>query len=232
MTTRHAIYFVPDDHSALGHFGARLFGRWPDGSSEHDTLTLPQRAARTRRVAHYGFHATLKAPFMLAKDHSEAGLLAALEAACTTWRPASLAGLEVSANASQCRLSLGRGSSAAAQRTIADIAKHCVTRFEAFRAPLTPRQRARRQPDQLDAVEREHLDRYGYPWVLDRFHFHMTLSDQLGDSADGAWLAALTREFQQCLSESPTLDRVAVCRESSPTDMMVRIAEFRLECSK
>jgi len=82
---RYAIYFVPADDSPLGVFGARLFGRWPDGTPEPDTLAVPEREERTRRVARYGFHATLKAPFALASGCTESGLVDA--AAQLLWMP-------------------------------------------------------------------------------------------------------------------------------------------------
>ncbi|MHB2165795.1 DUF1045 domain-containing protein [Alsobacter sp. R-9] len=62
------------------------------------------------------------------------------------------------------------------------VAAGCVLPLQPFRAPLSPDDRAWRRPERLDDVGRRYLDRYGYPYVLDRFRFHMTLSGSLDDA--------------------------------------------------
>jgi hypothetical protein len=47
------------------------------------------------------------------------------------------------------------------------LAADCVSAFDSFRAPLTEADRARRNPSQLTPKQREHLDRWGYPYVMD-----------------------------------------------------------------
>ena len=55
-----------------------------------------------------------------------------------------------------------------------------VTReFDSFRAPLTPQDRARRNPEKLTPRQREYLDRWGYPYVMEEFRLHMTLTGRL-----------------------------------------------------
>jgi len=69
----------------------------------------------------------------------------------------------------------------------------------------------RRNPDQLSQRQRDYLERYGYPHVLDDFHFHMTLSQQLNDSAKSAsYHTWLTELYGDTITQTPWLDRLAV----------------------
>ncbi len=43
--------------------------------------------------------------------------------------------------------------------------------------PLTEAEIARRRPDRLSPRQRELLDRWGYPHVMEEFRFHLTLTD-------------------------------------------------------
>jgi hypothetical protein len=56
------------------------------------------------------------------------------------------------------------------------LAAACVTELDLMRAPLTGAEIAKRRRGGLDTQEEQHLRNWGYPYVLDRFRFHMTLS--------------------------------------------------------
>ena len=53
--------------------------------------------------------------------------------------------------------------------------------FDRHRAPARPDDPDQRDPARLSPAEREHLERWGYPYVLDRFRFHMTLTGPLDE---------------------------------------------------
>jgi hypothetical protein len=55
-----------------------------------------------------------------------------------------------------------------------------VREFDGFRAPLTPEDRARRNPSALTPRQCDYLDRFGYPYVMEDFRFHMTLTGRIG----------------------------------------------------
>ena len=95
------------------------------------------------------------------------------------------------------------------------LAADCVSEFDAFRAPLTGADRARRNPSQLTPVQRAHLDRWGYPYVMEDFRFHMTLTGRLGDERRQPLVKLLADRFAAL--ELPTLpiDRIAVFRQES-----------------
>jgi hypothetical protein len=56
-----------------------------------------------------------------------------------------------------------------------------VQGFDDFRAPATDAELARRAPASLTPRQRELLKTWGYPYVLDEFRFHLTLTDRIPD---------------------------------------------------
>ena len=59
---------------------------------------------------------------------------------------------------------------------LSKFAGKIVQDLDPLRAPLTAKDRARRNPDGLSENQRTLLDRWGYPYVLQEFRFHMTLT--------------------------------------------------------
>jgi hypothetical protein len=59
------------------------------------------------------------------------------------------------------------------------LAADATREFDSFRAPLTSKDRARRNPDKLTPRQCEYLDRWGYPCAMEEFRFHMTLTGRL-----------------------------------------------------
>ena len=233
---RYAIYFAPAPDSALWRFGSRAVGYdaatgrdapFPD----HPFYASPSIAEWTEEPRRYGFHATLKAPFSLAEDESEQALLSAVHDFAA--RRSGILDVRLGVHALGRFLALTernrlvpmvnqvnnrlntlleeqRGEQGSEQ--INRLAADCVTAFERFRAPLSDSDRARRLKAPLTVLQKDYLDRYGYPYVLDEFRFHMTLTGALSDDARTAALAALRALYQPI--DAPTeLDAICVFRQ-------------------
>ena len=95
MFERYAIYYTFD--GVLDALGAAWLGWDITSGTEvvHPKLGSLDLSAYTKRPRKYGFHATLKAPFYLAKDAHETDLLTALETLCTTTPAAKADGLHI-----------------------------------------------------------------------------------------------------------------------------------------
>ena len=93
------------------------------------------------------------------------------------------------------------------------LAADCVSEFDSFRAPLTKADRARRNPSQLTPVQREHLDRWGYPYVMADFRFHMTLTSRLDTERRDPLLAMLTESFSAIGLQTLAIDAIALFRQ-------------------
>jgi putative phosphonate metabolism protein len=207
---RYAIYYVCAPGSDLDRFGAQLLGYdafsgeqlpFPDGVAPdwHDLTRDPRK---------YGFHATLKAPLSLAAGKTEAQLLAACETFAGKPRPIPVIRPIVDSISGFIAV-VPAGPSADLERLAAD----CVSEFDPFRAPLTAEDRARRDPSALTPRQREHLERFGYPFVMEDFRFHMTLTGRLDAERRESVLAMLRDRFSKIGLKTLAVDRIAVFRQ-------------------
>ncbi len=225
---RYAIYYAPAPDSGLHRFGAHLLGYdafsgedlpFPDGIVQ----ATPDWREQTSDPRKYGFHATLKAPMSLAPGRTEADLLAACAAFAATPRPVPVIRPIVGSIEGFIAL-----VPAEPPPELTRLAADCVSEFDSFRAPLSERDRARRNPSQLTAAQRAHLERWGYPYVMDDFRFHMTLTGRLGAERREPLMKALAERFAAL--ELPTLpvDRIAVFRQQNNAARFRIVDHWRL----
>lgn len=206
---RHAIYFAPPGNSALMRFANGWLGWDPEAGVEMArTSAIP--SAVVAGPARYGFHATLKAPFRLAAS-TDTRLLDEATATIAAAVPAFSLRLEVATIGGFVAL-----VPAAPSEPLARLEAALVTGLDHFRAPLTDREVARRRPDRLHPEERTLLDRWGYPYVLDRFRFHMTLTSGLEPAEAEELREELARELAPLLSKPMPVREV--CRFSEAAD--------------
>ncbi len=184
MAVRYAIYYAPDPASALWRFGSSVLGY--DARTGRDVpllgpdgLSIAEWHEATRAPRRYGFHATLKAPFRLSLGMREAALIDAAERIAARLPPVDLGRCEVGVVPAGPTAGFVAITPASPPDALAQLERAVVEGFEPLRAPLDPAERERRRPDALTARQRQYLDRYGYPYVLEEFAFHMTLSGLL-----------------------------------------------------
>lgn len=225
---RYAIYFAAGSGSALSRFGAELLGY--DAYSGEE-VSFPQAAMEvapdwrdiTTDPRKYGFHATLKAPIALAPGRTEAELTAACAAFAgkTRLRPFirpvvdSISGFIAVIPAEPVD-------------ALQELAADCVRAFDSFRAALTGEDRARRRPERLSERQRDYLDRWGYPYVMEEFRFHMTLTGRLDADRRGAILEMLRTRFAALGMETLVIDRIALFRQDDATARFRIIGEWTL----
>lgn len=196
---RHAVYFAPRPASALGRLGAAWLGWDAERGVDCAGLELPglprPRADLVATPRRYGFHGTLKAPFRLKEGATAAALDRAVAELAAEFEPfevrAELRGLDAF-------LALTPDDEV---QDIHAIAAACVTELDGFRAPLDPAEIARREAAGLTEREAEHLARWGYPYVLDRFTFHLTLTGALSPEDREATRDVLEAALAKVLAE-------------------------------
>ncbi|MCR8827651.1 DUF1045 domain-containing protein [Pseudosulfitobacter koreensis] len=192
MYHRYAIYVTPQPDSPLADFGAHWLG-WdsatgqPVAQPDIAGLDLP---AITAAPQPYGFHGTVKPPFRLGDKSTPDALLADLTTLCTRLAPVTLAGLELARLGGFFAL-VPRGDSAA----LADLAAEVVQRLDAHRAPPTEAEIEKRRAARLNPQQEAHLQRWGYPYVMDQFRYHMTLSGRLEADTRAPVQAALAERL-------------------------------------
>lgn len=185
---RFAIYFAPAEGSRLADLGRRWLGE--AGTEGHTPPTIPGLSAAylarlTRSPRHYGFHATLKPPFRLAPGRAGVELAQALDAFAAETPPVDLPALEVAALGRFLALVPGAPCLA-----LDSLAATCVRHFDPFRAPPPPEETLRRRAAGLSDRQDELLRRWGYPYVMEEFRFHLTLTGPIDDPDDRASVKA------------------------------------------
>ncbi|HEY3796277.1 MAG TPA: DUF1045 domain-containing protein [Bradyrhizobium sp.] len=210
---RYAIYYAAAPDSALNRFGARLLGYDAHSGEELPfpdsmTLAVPDWREITRDPRKYGFHATLKAPMMLAAGKTEAELLTACESFARS--PRTLPMIKPVVNAIGDFIAVVPSERSA---ELEQLAADAVDALDDFRAPLTAEDRARRNPDRLTQGQRDYLDRRGYPYVREEFRFHMTLTGRLAAERRDALLAILRQRFAALELGAFAIDSIAVFRQ-------------------
>jgi len=203
---RYAIYYAPAEDDPLWRFGCRWLGR---DATSGEALELPEiegiEPARLAEITAeprlYGFHATLKAPFHAIEG---VGWQAVQEAA------AAFARERKPFRAPPLVLRPLDGFLALRPVTespdLAWLAADTVRYFDFLRGPLgdewdepglNPRQEALRR-------------RWGYPYVMDEFRFHMTLTRRLEAEERQRIAAAIQPLVAPLLGEPLSVEGIAL----------------------
>ncbi|MDD2876553.1 MAG: DUF1045 domain-containing protein [Acidiphilium sp.] len=168
---RVAIYYAPEDDDPLWGAGIAWLGRDPARDASVAQPDHPGIADATASPRRYGFHATLKPPMEPAQglgplldDVRElaAGLSPFAAPAFTVGRIDGF-------------LAIVEATPSAALHALADT---CVSVLDHHRVAEPAAVQARRA-EGLDPTGKVYLERFGYPYVMDRWRFHMTLSERL-----------------------------------------------------
>lgn len=198
---RYAIYYTP----RAGRF-ARATAEWlgwdvataqPVAHPVLPGLDWPV-GDLTRAPRKYGFHGTIRAPFRLAEGATAAKVAQTVDDMARALPPVHLDGLTLQRIKGFLALT-PTGEESDLLRLGAEV----VSRSDSLRAPLTEAEIARRRPDRLTPRQRQLLDVWGYPYVMEEFQFHLTLTDELPEAVADAvapvladWLApVLPRPF-------------------------------------
>ena len=208
---RLAIYYVPEPADGLTQAGCRWLGRDAEAGVSCPQPEIAGLAALTESPRRYGFHATLKPPMRLIHGATQAAFMEAARDLAASVAPFPAPRLRV--GLLDGFLALLETESSAALHALANRA---VIELDRFRAPPGAAELAKRRPDWLDALERRYLAEYGYPYVLERWRFHMTLSERL-DDATAAWLLPqATAHFAPALVTARMIGGIAVFAEPEP----------------
>lgn len=227
MSERFAIYFAPATTSQLWGRASEWLGR--DAASGDRFEANPERIGRDRLTAvtasarRYGFHATIKAPMALAEGTSRAELEREL-------LDFGLRRKQVPVGRLELRLLDGFLALVPERQTeaLTAFAGDCVAHFDRFRAPMSAAERDKRIHSGLKAYQIGLLDHYGYPYVMDQFLFHMTLSDRLGEADREPMMLAAREWFAPVIGPGVLLDRLSLFHQAEPGAPFKRLTDFPL----
>jgi 2'-5' RNA ligase len=230
---RYALYLAPPPESELWRFGCDVIGR--------DALTGAPRAGfavegytpgawrgMTSDPRRYGFHATLKAPFRLRLDLDSADLIETLDEFSRKFAPFDAGELSVGS------VAMGEGKAFVALKPRGRLKE--LRSFEASVVRALDHLRAsgdrvRREAARLTPRQGYYLDAWGYPYVLDEFRPHFTLTNAIADADRVARL--LQQQFRLRVAlPALSVDALTLFRESEPGGEFKILRRFLLGHSK
>lgn len=213
---RYAIYYTPDAAHPLTQTAARWLGRDAFEGAElsrgsvHglDTATVERWTDDARR---YGFHATIMAPFQPVPETSHAAVIAALEGFAARTAPVLIPRAIV-------RRHHGFFALVPAEPHEGLTALETATRaaFDALRTPPTEADVLKRAASGLTDRQIAYLRRHGYPYVLEYYAFHMTLTGRVPDALAPVFEAELKARFAADDGQPLLVDRLALFVEPEP----------------
>lgn len=207
---RYGLYVVPE--GALYRAGADWLG-WDSVAgcpvAQPDLPGLPDTpAALTATPRKYGFHGTIKPPFRLAEGTDVKGLDAAARAFCTIRAPVNIPRMAVRRLGGFIAI-----VPAVPCAALADLAAATVAALDAFRTPPTEADLARRRRSGLTDRQEALLARWGYPYVMEEFRFHLTLTGSLAPDAAETAETALAAHFAPHLAGPVTIGSLCLMGE-------------------
>lgn len=230
---RYAIYWAPPPESPLAQLGNAWLGRNADGDDGTGALSprspvagfMPEQLeSLTAEPRRYALHATLKPPFALA-DGCEAETLCADLARFASGRAAFVM--------PRLRLQpIGRRflalTPSAPCPALDVLAARCVTEFDPYRREPSPDEIVRRRAGGLDPVEEMNLQRWGYPYVLERFRFHVTLTGPLDATVLDRLQPPLAAQFAPATAQPVRIADIALFVEPGPGEPFRLARRFAL----
>lgn len=210
---RFAIYYAPED-GPLYRFASKWLG-W-DASAGREIAQpvvegLPRPIAEiTETPRKYGFHATIKPPFRLADGKCAEDLACEVERLARTQPPITLDGLELS--------QLGRFLALTPigdQQELMKMADRFVKSLDTYRKQSTENDLIKRRKAGLSDRQLANLHEWGYPYVLQDFRFHMTLTGRMPKAELTKTHKALTPLLAPLLPKPFTLDSLCLFGEAA-----------------
>jgi putative phosphonate metabolism protein len=218
---RYAVYFAPAQTSTLWQLGCAWLGRDAATGAMLAPPELPGLSSErvlclTASARHYGLHATLKPPFTLAERMSQDHLTAALTTLARAGRPFTLPALRISMLSDFIALQTETRS-----ELLQQLAERCVAELDFLRRPAQAEELARRRTQGLSPRQEALLQRYGYPYVMDEWRFHMTLTARVFGAEREAALSGLESYLQPALQAPIRCEDVCLFVQRSPETAFV-----------
>jgi hypothetical protein len=206
MFERYAIFYTPPA-GPLADFGASWLG-WDSVSARavaHPQTGITDVADITAIPRKYGLHATLKAPFRLASDAGLRSLQDAVVTFCKTNSPVAI-------NDTRLRHAHGFIALRPCGDTTAlrNLAAQIVRDLDVHRQPLSQADIARRRKSALTPRQDRQMLEWGYPFIFDDFHFHLTLTGPLPDAKAAKVIAALAPVLDPIVPRPFVLDALTL----------------------
>lgn len=178
LFNRYGIYMTPKAEPLAGLGASWLGWSLENGSSvPHPSELETTLREITQTPRKYGFHGTIKPPFHLAEHTSYDALFDAAITLCEGLSPVSVKGFQIKQIGHFLALTPCGDLS-----PLANLAAEVLQGLDQFRAPPSEDELNRRRKTVLTPLQETNLKNWGYPYVLEEFNFHITLTGHIADS--------------------------------------------------
>lgn len=195
---RLAIYYSPQPESPLAAAANAWLGRNSRGNMIPRATVPGLSEIRQNEILsapfHYAFHGTIKPPFRLAPGATIEEVARRLESFAAGWKQFPLPPLTL---ASMHNFFCLRPAEPSPQLNI--LAARATEDFDDFRNPPSKEELDKRRKADLTPLQEKMLLTWGYPYVMDEFRFHLTLTGKIVDEREKE---TLHRELQERFPES------------------------------
>jgi len=225
--SRFAIYYLPSESNLLSNFASSWFGWNPHLGME---VSYPvwknlnfNIAELTSEPGKYGLHGTLKPPFPLAKQENFEELRVAILKLSRSIKKFKIPSITL-------RVIDGFIAIVPTIRNerIDYLAEKCVKELDDFRGPESLENIKKRRSVGLSERQENHLRRWGYPYVLDDFNFHLTMTEKLRPEVSERVFLVLASKLESVLMAPLLVDKIFLCGESVENGKFKVIEKFSL----
>jgi hypothetical protein len=229
MSARYAIYYSPELGSPLDIFGRTWFDEKTNGNPKAVANLNPKRLEELSELSRkYGFHGTLKPPFSLNPSTSVESLLSAARVFARSLSPIEIPPLELAIIGKFIALTPTSQSAA-----LEKLSAACVRAFEAYRLPLSDEQLANYKQNKLTVHQEQMLEHWGYPYVMEEFRFHISVTDRIDDPHEREEIIdALEKVAGPMLSKPVLVREITVFSQTGLDAPMVAIERIPFGRSK
>ena len=203
---RVALYWTPEPQDPLAALGAAWLGRDAETGALVPQPDVDGLAALTEAPRLYGLHATLRPPMRLATGWEE--FIAAAHDVAARVAPFDLPPLALSDLSGF--IALRESVPCPELQALCDA---CVLGTDRHRLQPGADELGKRRKAGLSARQEAMLQRWGYPYVLEEWFFHVTLSRRLETAEMARILPKAAAYFEPALSLKRRVGTLSVCTQ-------------------
>ena len=219
--SRYAIYYAPPKESNLEEFGRYWFGWDPLNAklinNKHrinylnrfgikNLINIDKNVLIPKK---YGFHGTLIPPFKLNKNYSTNTLFKKTEEIAKKFKKFKFYKFKLKKINNFYAFVQNKKNN-----NINKLSNRLVRELFKFRSPLTKKEIDRRNPSKLSKLQLNILYKWGYPYLMSEFNFHMTLASEVTGNKLYLELKKIERNKEIILNEINNFDKIYIFGEN------------------
>lgn len=219
--SRYAIYYAPPKESSLEEFGRYWFG-WDPLNAKlinnkrrinylnrfgiKNLINIDKNVLIAKK---YGFHGTLIPPFKLNKNYSTNTLFKKTEEIAKKLKKFKFYKFKLKKINNFYAFVQNKKNN-----KINKLSNRLVRELFKFRSPLTKKEIDRRNPSKLSKLQLNILYKWGYPYLMSEFNFHMTLASEVTGNKLYLELKKIERNKEIILNEINNFDKIYIFGEN------------------